>query len=444
MASLNTFSLESNTRTKINFDGGDLSSDAGLVLLNEFLHKLDVPNLICDCFHTDDTAARRSHKDADNLMQAIFQIFGSYYEDDRADDLRTEPILTDVLGKGALASQPTMSRFYNRMNQNTLDQLNLILRKIRRTVYSLDMPKLLLLDLDSTLLDAYGRQEGAAFNFHYSAVGYHPLLCYDGMTGDLLKVQLRDGTQYCGKDSGEFMEGLLKELEEDCPDTELVFRGDSGFATPQLYDVLEQHNCKYAIRLKQNRKLMDEIAEDDELLTRLVARKKDSISAACIYGEFMYQAGSWDHHRRVVYKIEKPYGQMTHMYTFIVTTFEELSVEKVILFYRDRGRMENYIKEGKNGFDFSSVSSSAMMVNANRLQIHALAYNLFNYFKRLALPESMKNLQADTIRIRLLKVAARVIRSARYKVFKLCSSFPYKKEFMETLRNIQRLRPQLA
>lgn len=105
--------------------------------------------------------------------------------------------------------------------------------------------------------------------------------------------------------------------------------------------------------------------------------------------------------------------------------------------------MENFIKEGKSGFDFSSVSSSSKLVNANRLQIHALAYNLFNWFRRLALVESMRKLRIDTIRLKLLKIAAKVVRSARYKYFKLCSSCPYKKEFYETLENIRNLHPQL-
>ena len=116
---------------------------------------------------------------------------------------------------------------------------------------------------------------------------------------------------------------------------------------------------------------------------------------------------------------------------------------QVIQFYCGRGKMENFIKEGKSGFDFASVSSSSKLVNANRLLIHALAYNLFNWFRRLALADNMRKLRIDTIRLKLLKIAARVVKSARYKYFKLCSSCAYKKEFYETLENIQKLQPQL-
>lgn len=105
--------------------------------------------------------------------------------------------------------------------------------------------------------------------------------------------------------------------------------------------------------------------------------------------------------------------------------------------------MENFIKKSKNGFDFSAVSSSSKIVNANRLQIHALAYNLFNWFRRLALPVKMRKQRIDTIRLKLLKIAAKVVHSARYITFKLCSSCPYKGEFYETLKNIRNLQVKL-
>ena len=105
--------------------------------------------------------------------------------------------------------------------------------------------------------------------------------------------------------------------------------------------------------------------------------------------------------------------------------------------------MENFIKESKSGFDFASVSSHTRIVNANRLQIHALAYNIFNWFRRLALSEDMRKQRIDTVRLKLLKIAAKVIHSARYITFKLCSSCPYKDEFYETLANISKLQVQL-
>ena len=115
---------------------------------------------------------------------------------------------------------------------------------------------------------------------------------------------------------------------------------------------------------------------------------------------------------------------------------------QVLKLYCGRGKMENFIKEGKSGFDFASVSSSSKTVNANRLQIHALAYNLINWFRRLVLPANMRKQQIDTIRLKLMKIAARAVRSARYTYFKLCSSCPYKQEFYDTFKNIWALQPK--
>lgn len=440
MAIVTGAALESNKNFRVNFDGGNLSSDGGLLLLKEFYHKLGVKALLKTHFHTTDPASFRIHKDHENLLQMLYQITAAYFQDDHADSLRNDPVLNAVIGKTALASQPTLSRFHNRMDAQSLEQLEEIQRIFRRRVYSVEKPEHILVDLDSTLLAAYGTQEGEAFNYHYQAHGYHPLLCFDGLTGDLLKVELRPGTQYCSKGAAAFMLPLLEEYQRDYPETALFARGDSGFATDELYSLFETNGTSYVIRLKENpvlRRLSE--ALDSELYD---LTQKDIVSYAVVYGEFLYKAGSWDYPRRVVCKVEKPYGQMLHMHTFVVTNMDS-SPEDLIRFYCKRGQMENFIKECKSGFDMSYVSSSSMIVNANRVQIHALAYNLFNWFRRLALPDSMRKDRIDTVRLKLLKLAARIVSSARYVYFKLCSHCPYQAQFYETLGNIRKLRPQL-
>ncbi|MDE7248912.1 MAG: IS1380 family transposase, partial [Lachnospiraceae bacterium] len=239
-------------------------------------------------------------------------------EDDCADELTLDPVFKAVLEKSSLASQPTLSRFFNRMGEDTLKQFDDIDKSLRDVIYSIKYPEHMLLDLDSTLFGTYGNQEGEGFNFHYQAHGYHPLLCYDGLTGDLLKAELRDGTLHCSNDADKFMEPLFQEYMERGIKTYL--RGDSGFSSPKLYKTCEMNGCSYAIRLKQNSSLLALASDKDEDLYK--ATKGDQISYAVTYGEFMYQAGSWDYPRRVVFKIEKPYGQLTHTYTFIVTNMD--------------------------------------------------------------------------------------------------------------------------
>jgi len=436
MTSLNTCALESNHYFKIDFSGGDLSSDSGLLLIKEFAHKLGFTTLLKKEFQTIDNAVFRIHKDDENLWQMIYQIYGAYFQDDCADELTNDPILKAILGKEALASQPTISRFFNRMDATTHQQFYDIMREMRKIVYSINQPKFILFDLDSTLLSTYGNQEGNDFNYVYKNHGYHPLVCFDGVTGDLIKTQLRDGAVYSSNGVIEFMQPIFDEFNNDYPTIPLFLRGDSGFATPELYEQCECNGTSYIIRLKDNNNLR-ELAKDisDKLYE---TTKNNSIDYAVEYGEFYYQAGSWKYPRRVVCKVEKPANQFIQMYTFIVTNMES-APSQLIKFYCKRGTMENFIKEGKNGFDFGAVSSSSKIVNSNRLQLHALAYNIFNWFKRLVLPLEMRKQQIDTIRLKLLKVAAKVVRSARYITFKLCSHFPYKSEFYETLENIRKL-----
>ena len=440
MGIVNGTALESNKNFRVSFDGGNLSSDGRLLLLMEFYYKLGVNSLIRQYFHTTDPATFRIHKDHENLLQMLYQITSAYFQDDHADSLRKDPVITSAVGKAALASQPTLSRFHNRMDEASLTQLEEIQRILRKRVYSLVKPEHILFDLDSTLLSAYGKQEGEAFNYHYQAHGYHPLLCFDGMTGDLLKVELRPGTQYCSNGAAAFMLPLLEEYQRDYPSTALFARGDSGFATDELYSLFETNGTSYAIRLKENAVLRKLAKDLDFELYDLT--QEDAVSYAAIYGEFEYKASSWDYPRRVVCKIEKPYGQMIHMNTFIVTNMDS-SPQDLIRFYCKRGNMENFIKECKIGFDMSYVSSSSQIVNANRVQIHALAYNLFNWFRRLVLPEPMRIDRIDTVRLKLLKIAVRIVRSARYVHFKLCSFCPFQDLFSLTLFNIYSLRPQL-
>ncbi|NLW42501.1 MAG: IS1380 family transposase [Tissierellia bacterium] len=433
MYSLNNLHLECNNKIKLNFHGGDLSSDSGLFLLKEFADKIGFHQTIKKFFKTEDKADRK-HKDYDNLSQILYQILAGYFNDNDADELRNEPVLNVIHHKDGLASQPTLSRFFNRMDDSTLEQFDEILKALRANVYSLEPPKRVLLDLDSTLLPAYGKQEGVNYNFHYGSNGYHPLVCYDGLTGDLLKVKLRNGSVYTSSDVVGFLQPILDEYEKNYPDTEIFLRADSGFAKPELYTQAETNGVSYVIRLKANQTLyklaetatrrMDELTKDNKL------------DYAVIYDEFNYQAASWDYPRRVVVKVEKPSNQFTYQYGFIVTNMD-LSPKNILRLYNNRGRMENFIKEGKNGFNFSSTSSPRKIVNSNRLQVSALAYNLFNWFRRLVLPKSMNKMQIETIRMKLIKIASRITRSARYLIFKLCSSYPYKKEFIKTLENIR-------
>lgn len=437
MSSINELRLESNKNIKITFDGGELSSDGGMLLIKEFLYKLKIPQLIERLFKPVDTRELPLHSNASLLLQVICQIIAGFFRDDCADKIRKDPVMAETVGKDVLASQPTISRFFDRLRKQTITQMEAIHKELRKIAYSICMPSEVLFDLDTTLLPTSGKQQGAGYNAHYQANGFHPQLCFDGFTGDLLKAELREGSDYCCKGIAEFMEPLLKEYRENYPGIKLYGRGDSGYATPELYNIFEKYQVTYVIRLKENPTLMKKAENLRDEMEAII--KKDCLSYAAVYGEFMYQAGSWDKPRRVVCKVQKPQDKLTYDFMFIVTNDMDSSPEEVIKHYCARGNMENYIKECKNGFDFRTVSSLFMVTNANRLQIHMLAYNIFNLFKRLTLPDDMKKSQADTVRRKLLKAAAKIVHTGRYTIFRIASSFCYQEQYIETLRKIQGL-----
>ena len=221
------------------------------------------------------------------------------------------------------------------------------------------------------------------------------------------------------------------------PCATIAVRGDSGFAVPELYELCEEHELKYAIRLKSNKRLTS-LAQDIE--TQINERINLNNGAPYVfYKEISYRAATWNKSRRVIVKLERPEGELLFRYSFIVTNLS-YRPKNIVKFYQNRGTMENFIKEGKNGFAFDQLSSPDFYTNATKLQIALLAYNFANWFRRLCLPKSMNKSTVATVRVQLIKIAGKVVNTARYTTFKLCSSCLYKKEFWATLTRIQKLR----
>jgi hypothetical protein len=308
---------------------------------------------------------------------------------------------------------------------------NDILVYMRKRAYEICPPKTVTFDIDTTILPAYGKQIGAEYIHHYRAVGYHPLLCYDGETGDLLKAELREGSMYCGNGAADFIKPLLKEYKQNYPKTKVLVRGDSGFAMPDLYECVEGFaGARYVIRLKDNAVLESKVQQKTKEFMDKAAVQGNIPKP--IYGEFMYAAAKWKKERRVVYKIELRTSEgATELFpscTFIVTNRDD-SPEDIIKIYCQRGNMENFIKESKNEFNFTGMSSHEQIVNENRLLVACLAYNIFNLFRRLCMPEKWKKFRANEIRMRILHIAGRCVRHAKEKFFRLCSTYVYKEQF---------------
>ncbi len=219
----------------------------------------------------------------------------------------------------------------------------------------------------------------------------------------------------------------------------LYFRGDAAFAKPEVYELLEAEGMGYAIRLPANSVLQERIGH---LLTRPVGRppKKPQV----FHATFSYQAQSWTTPRRVVAKVEWHQGELYPRVGFLVTN-PTRPAERISKFYNGRGTAEQWIKEGKQALRWTRLSCRAFRDNAVRLQLFALAYNLANFLRSLALPNEVARWSLTTLREKLVKIGARIVRHGRYLVFQLAEVAVSRALLAVILRRIDRLRgPQVA
>jgi hypothetical protein len=436
MATLPQLTLDFNRKIKLSNDGGELSSDTGEFLFREFDEKIGFSTTLAQFLNLKDTRRYYVHSNENLLRQKIFQIIAGYTEDDAADQLTKDPVFTQIIGTDALASQPSLSRFFKRFDDQSIDQLNQANQELLDRIHRFRESRAIIFDLDSTHSDTYGNQESAAYNAHYGTVGFHPLVAFDGVRGDFLKAQLRPGNVYTSNGVVEFIQPLIEHYNEKFPETTPFIRGDSGFAVPALYDLCEKESVYYVIRLKSNRNLQ-KIADDLHPPSVI----SDVTKAECYYEETVYQANTWSKPRKVIIKSVRPAGEFLFTHTFLVTNLVAAFTPKaIVLTYQKRGTMENYIKEAKNGFGFDKMNSHSYQVNEVKMMLSLLAYNLTNWLRTLCFPEEQKNMQIETIRTRIIKVASKLVKSGRSIYFKIASSFVYQEFFWKVLQRIQRLK----
>ena len=266
---------------------------------------------------------------------------------------------------------------------------------------------------------------------HFGCTCYHPLFVFNQF-GDLERSLLRAGHVHSAEEWQRVLEPVLARYRERGID--LYFRADAAFAKPEIYEQLEQEGIRYAIRLPANQVLQRRISH---LLTRPVGRppKKPIVS----FASFHYQAKGWTQARRVVAKVEWHQGELYPRVGFIVTNLNR-PPERVVKFYNGRGTAEQWIREGKNALRWTRLSCHAFRHNAVRLQLHALAYNLANFMRTLALPEEVEHWSLTTLREKLVKIGARIVRHGRYVVFQLAEVAVPRALFAEILRRIDDLR----
>jgi hypothetical protein len=366
------------SRLKLKFLGSQITTDAGLLAYRELDETLGLTEMAQDSLRDSRVGSNKQHGLSPLLRQSIYGRLAGYDDVNDAERLCVDPAMRHVVGGRAsqpekqAASASEVGRFETEIlstKENLTALMNLSGQWIDR-VHQRQPLKQLILDLDSSVSETYGKQEGTAYNGHFECLCYHPLFLFNQF-GDLEYAMLRRGNQA----SAKFWRRVLLPVIARYRHLSIpkFFRGDAAFAVPALYRVLEEEGYRYAIRLKANAVLEREI---EHLLTRPAGRP--SHRPKVFYHSFQYQAKSWPHSRRVVAKVEWHAGELFPRIGFIVTNLNQRS-KNVVKFYNGRGTAEQWIKEGKNAVKWTKLSCRTFKDNQARLQLFALAYNLGNF-----------------------------------------------------------------
>jgi len=423
--------LNSNSSLIVNFNGGAIGSDGGLVLYREFIEHIGLRDIIYENLDFIRLGPNAKYDVADKVIQqVIFQIAG-YEDNNDAGRLAHDPVMKAVLD-GKIASQPTLSRHENSFSREGIEGLQRANGALLKNVYTHEKPEVVILDIDSTEDKVHGCQEGARYNGHFGHVAYHPLLVFNGINGDFIVGELRDGNVYTSNGATDL---LIKAFDiVGNATTRMIVRGDSGFADPKIFDLCEDKDSDYFIRLKANWVLWD-LAR--EIVNQIDLRNYSN--EQIVYGEFCYKAQSWRDYRRVLVKVHKEPDKLFYDMYFLCTNNLWVSPKQGWDFYQQRGNMENFIKESKLGFALDRLSCKDFDANAARMQIKGLSYNISNMFKRFCIPDDLKLHQIETSRTKITKIWCRILRHGRPIYVKLSSSYPYKKYFWEALFSVKYL-----
>jgi hypothetical protein len=404
------FQLSFNGWLKVAFQGSRVTSDGGLLVVRELDERLGLGELIER--HLADARGKNMQLPlADLVRQSVYSRLAGYEDVNDAERLSQDPAFRligsrKIWERGAALTSRLQSFETELLTQaKNLAGLARINRELVAKVEAIASPRHVVLDLDSTEIPVYGEQEQSAYNGYFESTCYHPLLLFNAQ-GDCLAAKLRPGNVASAEGWEEL---LLPEIDRQrAQGKEVAFRGDAGFAKPELYEALEGRGTRYAIRLPANDILKRNITE---LLKRPAGRP--SYRPLVRYKSFLYQAASWKKARRVVAKVEFHFGELFPRVGFIVTNLTG-SNRAVVRFYNKRGTAEQWIKEGKQAVAMTRLSCHRFRANEVRLWLSVLAYNLANLWRRLALPEAIRSWSVTSLQQRVVKTGGRLVKHARY------------------------------
>lgn len=422
------------------FEGSRLTSDGGALLLREADRRIGLLRRVVGCFSDGRDPARIEHGLSQMLAQRIYGLALGYEDLNDHEELRKDPLLGVLAGKRELeeplAGKSTLNRLeltpagpadserYHKIGYSA-EALDALLADIFLEAHARP-PRQIVLDLDATDTPLHGQQEGRFFHGYYDHYCYLPLYIFCG--NHLLCARLRPSNQDASTGSVEEVERIVRQVRRRWPRVRIVLRADSGFCREELMAWCEEHDVDYVFGLARNARLRRKIGP---AMRQAKQEHRRTGQAARVFAEFGYRTrSSWSRSRRVVAKAE--YLEKGENPRFVVTSLSQPAWPAQKLYerlYCARGEMENRIKE-QLGLFADRLSTETMRANQLRLYFSSLAYVLVDALRRLALGETeWAAAQVDTIRLRLLKIAAQVRLTARRIWIGYSSAYPWKPLF---------------
>lgn len=421
-----------------------------MILLRQIDDRLGLTGRMAALVSDARDPSRVRHSRREQFRQRVYQICMGYEDCNDGDWLRHDPafqLACDSEGRPT-SSQPTLSRFENAVTGRELQRL---WREFERDyVDGLDPgTDLVVLDIDGTDDPTHGDQQLSFFHGFYDQHMFHPLLVFDAVSGQLITALLRPGRAHAAKGATSILTRLMRAIRRRCPGAQILVRGDSAFAMPKLLERLEELNAElgdveYVIGVAKNARLLDLAAP---LLASAAEQFGDRRQFVRRFTWLSYASKSWPSERAVICKVEHSHrGENPR---FVVTTLSEFSPGLIYdVAYCARGQSENLIKDLKNALRADRLSCHRFVANAFRLLLHAIAYRLMHALRATVARVApgvvyvetdrvrLATAQMDTLRLRLLKVAAYVSSSVRRVLVRLPSAFPLAAIFFAVAREL--------
>ena len=412
------------------FSGGAITSDAGGILLRQIDRHLGLTRSITKVLHDPRRQKSCDHSLLSLIRQRIYGLALGYEDLNDHQTLRSDPAFQTALDRDSeLASASTLCRLENRSDRQTVWAIHQVI--VENFISSrTSAPSELVLDFDATDDRVHGQQEGRFFHGYYDHYCFLPLyvFCEDQLLVSYLRPSKIDGAKH----SWAILSLLVKRFRQKWPGVKIIIRADSGFCRHRMLKWCDRHNVDYIIGIAKNKRLQDSAAF---LMNKAQENFEHTNEKQRLFAWIRYGAKSWGSERQVIAKAE--HGEKGSNPRFVVSSLTGDSQKLYDDLYCARGEMENRIKEQQLGLFADRTSCHAWYANQFRLLLSSLAYILIEGIRRLALQGTeFARAQSSTIRLKLFKIGAVIIRNTRCIRFLMSSNYPYQSTFNKVARRL--------